>query len=46
MTVRRSNKRPLRAHLAREATHLRDTAETLPAGAERDNLLRKGEGSK
>ena len=46
MTARRSNKRPLREHLAREATHLQDTAETLPAGAERDNLLRKARGSK
>jgi hypothetical protein len=37
----RSNKRPLREHLARESIHLREKAETLPAGAERDELLRK-----
>jgi hypothetical protein len=41
MTARRSNKRPLREHLALEAMYLREKAETLPVGAERDNLLRK-----
>jgi hypothetical protein len=41
MTVRQSNKRPLREHMAREAIHLREKAETLPWGAERDDLLRK-----
>ena len=41
MTVRRSNKKALKEHLAIEAIHLREKAETLPAGAERDDLLRK-----
>jgi hypothetical protein len=41
MSFRRTNKRALKEHLALEAIHLREKAETLPAGAERDDLLRK-----
>jgi hypothetical protein len=41
MTARLSDKRPLNERLALEAIHLRQKAELMPAGAERDALLKK-----
>jgi hypothetical protein len=41
MTASRSDENTLNERLAVEATHLRERANTLPAGAERDDLLKK-----
>ena len=41
MTARLSDKLPLKERLTLEAIHLRQKAKLMPAGAERDELLKK-----
>jgi hypothetical protein len=41
MHVRRSGKQPFNERLSREAAHLREKANALPMGTERNDLLRE-----